>query len=201
LVNEDLENLDVAHAWYWFLKKRELGSYHPSMDPPTAAKSRTIEACMVKSHIFMNDFFCEKTWVLSGLPENTSWSSWTSLYQSGTCDKGYFSGEFYLRIEHRRFYQLYKRFMRDNYPASKPRNIDTVFKELEKIDVIRHPKRRLLNKRQKRVVDICFPFFKKKMTELYPTVQVNEWDSQTDQIGFRKMLLDRQVGAEWLDED
>jgi hypothetical protein len=190
-VSEEFKSLDIAHAWYTFLKDRDLNNWHPSIDPPSNAKSKTIEACMVKSHVFMNDFFCDDAWLLAYITEHCRWFKWTAAYQAAFCDKGDYRGKFYIRIEHKRMFLLYRNYMRANYPSSKPRNIDTFFKELERIDIIKYPKRRSLNGKKKHVVDIFFHTFAAKMRTLYPNLEINEWDSVTKPKEFISMLIEK----------
>lgn len=191
-VNSEFRNIDIAHAWYTYLKNRDITDFHPSQDPPSSAKSKTIEACMVKSHIFMNEFFCSDEWILAYITESCAWHRWTKLYQVGYLDKGPNKGEFFIRIEHKRFFYLYKCYMRANYPSSKTRNIDTAFKELHRIGVIRHAKRKKLNDINKHVVEIIYSQFAQQMKIMYPYLEINEWDSETDQAAFIKLLKERQ---------
>ena len=111
----------------------------------------------------------------------------TELYQASMV-----KGKLLIRIEHKRFYMLYKRYMRDNYPSSKARNIDTVFKELLAIGIVRHPKRRILNAKKYHVVDIVYADFMAKMQELYPNLQVCEWDSESEPKAFITTLQGHQ---------
>ena len=50
----ELRDLDYGHAFYTFLKHKDLNNWHPSAKLPTDIKDKTIEACMVKSHYFLN---------------------------------------------------------------------------------------------------------------------------------------------------
>jgi hypothetical protein len=194
-LNDDFKTLDLGHAWYWFLKRRELGTWHPSEDPPTAAKSKTVEHCMVKSHSFINDFFCSSDWLLRGIPELTHWAGWTSKYQFSVADKGEHKGKYVLRIEAKRFFVLYKHYVRANYPASRARNIDTFFSETEKVGVVKRPKRRMVNSKKYHCVDVVHDVFKERMSKLYPHFQVHEWDSSEDPKAFMVDLEKKRSGG------
>ena len=67
--------------------------------------------------------------------------------------------------------------MRYNFPASKPRSIETFYKELERVGIERHPKRRTINKLNRTVVDIYYSVFKAGMKKLYKSLEVNTWES------------------------
>jgi hypothetical protein len=191
-LNEEFLNLDVAHAWFHFLKNRDIGNWHPSSNPPSSAKGKTLEACMVRAHSFLNEAFCSDSWLLSGIPENAHWCRWTMKYTTGRYDRGVNKGKRYIRIEHKRFFLLYKNYVRANFPSSKVRNIDTFLKETGNVGVPKHPKRLTLNGKKYHVVDLVFENFKTGFEKLYPDMEANTWDSEEDFIAFEKMLLKKQ---------
>ena len=110
------------------------------------------------------------------------------MYEFLDQDKNEFKGCRVLRIETNRIYQLYKYFMRNSYPSSKARNIDTMMKEISKLGILKYGKRRSVNKSNRYVVDICYDVMKRNLNKLYPTLEVGDWDSETDAKEFDKYL-------------
>ena len=187
-VISDCRHFDVGHAWYIFLRDRDIGDFHPSQDPPTTVKERTIASCAVKSVIFMNTFFCDEDWLVRYKPHEMYIINWTKLYEVVVETKGDYKGQVRIRVEAARLYTLYTRFMKCTFPSSNKRNSPTFYNELAKVGIIKHEKRRRINEKQKTCVDIYFSVFKEKMALIYPALQVNDWDSELETQSFLKTV-------------
>ena len=179
-VDAETENLDIAYAWFQFFKHRDITKFHPSHDPPSHTKAKSIESCMVKAHSFLTKFFSDgEDWPRMYKTPEALFSTWANLYEIKLISKGQFKNQVRLRIETKRFYNLYKRYTQQFYSSSKPRNQDTFFKEIEDGGVIVYKKRKYINSKKKSCVDIyysrCYTF----LIKLYPELKF-EWDHQTD---------------------
>lgn len=191
----EFENLDIGHALYTFLKHRDVSTFKPSNNPPSLAKARSIERCMVKSHVFLTEFFKEH-WLLTYKPRDKTNSEWTSLYQVFTKDMTQ-RRRVLIRIEHRRFYKLYSNFTKEYSPSSRVREYATFYREMEQLDIIKHKKRRKINGKNKTGVDIDFQKLKTKLIELYPATDLGEWISEIETTEFVETLSTLQKIETW----
>ena len=139
---------------------------------------------MKKSHIFMNKFFCGREWLTMYIPHGTTWSSWTGKIEARTKMRGEFAQQFLIRIEQKVFYTQYIRYMKENFPSSKPRNIDTFMKEVGELGVLVHAKRKPVNKRNYHVVDVFYSRVSGWWSKLYPDIEFNAWDSEDHRKAF-----------------
>ena len=147
---------------------------------------------MVKAHSFLTKFFSDgEDWPRMYKTPEALFSTWANLYEIKLISKGQFKNQVRLRIETKRFYNLYKRYTQQFYSSSKPRNQDTFFKEIEDGGVIVYKKRKYINSKKKSCVDIyysrCYTF----LIKLYPELKF-EWDHQTDAIQVIQQLHELQ---------
>jgi hypothetical protein len=159
---------DTMHAWFHFFLNRDLGEWNPNMDVPSSKKAECILACAPKSHLFISTFFAEDDWYLRGKPPMEMHSRWTEMYE--------IKKNATFRIEKKRMYELYKYFMKTEFPKSDCRNNNTFYNELEKLEIIPWKKRRKINGRNKHGFDILASDIKRKMKTLYPTTEFVDWD-------------------------
>ena len=103
-------------------------------------------------------------------------------------------GEIRIRIEHKRLYNLYVRFTKELYGSSKFRNSDTFWNEMEKLGLVRHPKRRTINGLKKTCCDIYFENLKRNMKRVYPTYELLTWQHEEEFERFSKLLEDMRSG-------
>jgi hypothetical protein len=169
---EELTDLDACKAWFDFFMTRDLTGWCPKSNPKSDAKAKTLLECAVKSHLFIANFFAEDNWFEVGKPNNVYRINWMELYELLTHRH---SLKCFIRIEHRRLYDLYKCYMKQTFPSSTVRNSDTFFKELEKVGIVKYEKRRKINGKNKTCCDIVHSCFMKKMEKLYPTFQHSDW--------------------------
>ena len=191
----EFEDLDIGHALYTFLKQRDVSTFKPSNNPPSLAKARSIERCMVKSHVFVTGFFKED-WLLAYKPRDKTNSEWTSLYQIFTKDKTQ-RRRVLIRIEHRRLYKLYSNFTKEYSPSSRVREYATFYREMEQLGIMKHNKRRKINGKNKTGVDIDFHKLKEKLIELYPATDLGEWISEIETNEFVETLSTLQKIETW----
>merc|ERR1711964_174679 len=97
--------------------------------------------------------------------------AWTEMYEIKK------NGTF--RIEKKRLYELYKYFMKVDFPKSDCRNNNTFYNELEKLKIIPWKKRRKINRRNKHGFDILALDIKRKMKNLYPTTEFVDWEVES----------------------
>jgi hypothetical protein len=182
---EELKDLDTCKAWFDFFMTRDLTGWSPKSNPPSDAKAKTILECGVKSHFFIAEFFAEDNWFEVGKPTNIFRCNWIGLYEILSF-KNKKDGETFIRMDHKRLYQLYRFHMKQAYPSSTVRNSDTFFNELEKVGIVKYEKRRKINNRNKTCCDIVFSAFKKEMKTLYPTFNLGSWFSVDNPKLFQK---------------
>ena len=190
---EEFDDMDIGHALYTFLKNRDTSKFHPSQNPPSLAKAKSLECCMVKSHMFVKDFFQDYEWLLQYKTANTPNSQWTSLYQVTQNATGVVQ----IRIENKRFYRLYTGYVKAFHPSSRARNADTFYREMEQLGIVKHTKRRKINGKNKTGVDIYFKSLKAIMNKLYSATVVGEWISEVEPETFIKTLADYQTAVCW----
>jgi hypothetical protein len=179
----EMKNLDVAHAWYTFLKTNEIGDFSPQSDPETTTKGEATACGMVKTHIFIQRFFLEE-WYSSYKPPHVTPQKWCELYELKRKERNPHKGEIQLRIEHKRLYELYKDFVRHLFSSSKVRDITTFYDQLAEVGIVRLDKRVNVNGLKRECVDIYFKSWKDKMLVLYPGIPISEWDHSEDFSGF-----------------
>jgi len=195
-VHDEFADFDIAYAWYQFFKARDLGKWTPACNPPTKAKGKTVVACMKKSHIFMNRFFCGREWLTAYVPSGSGSSSHTKKIEARIKTRGY-AKQLMLRLEQKLFYHQYARFMKENFGASKARNMDTFLKEVEDLGVIVQQKRLSVNARKYHVVDIYYSRLAGVWKKMYPDLEFNTWDSETDRKIFLDTLKTHQDGEQY----
>ena len=170
---EECENLDIAYAWFEFLKHRDLSNFSPDSDPDTILKGQTIASCMVKSHIFIRKFFLEEWYCAYNKELNPE--VWCEPYAIGINSKNPHKDKIRVRISQKRLYKLYQCFVREFFPQSRCRNSDTFWEELTELGLVRFEKRRCIKERKFYVVDIYFHIFQEHMKQLYPGIVINTW--------------------------
>ena len=195
-VHSEFANHDVGFALYQFFKTLDLGNFHPSQNPPSDTKRETIEACMKKSHAFMNRFYCNLDWVTTHVPWGDSHAMWARKIEATVKQRGDYAGQLMIRVEQKTFYTQYAKFMKENYPSSKPRNINTFLQEVAELGVLVHDKRKPVNKRNYHVVDIYYKRFAGMWKKLYKT-EANSWDSEID----RGVFLDELKRKQYWNDD
>ena len=176
--NDECQDLDIAYAWFTFFKQRDLTHFSPASDPDVAIKGETIASCMVKSHVFMRQFFLGdwfRCYNKDVLPK-----FWLAEYEVSRNTTSPHKGHIRLRISQKRMYKLYQHFVREFYPQSRARNSDTFWDELVELGITRFPKRRNIKSldgsfRKFFVADIYFPVFKTHMQTLYPGIVITTW--------------------------
>ena len=189
--SEECKDLDIAHAWFTFLKKRDLSSFNPSGDPDRALKGETIASCMVKSHVFMRLFFLEE-WFRTYNRELVP-AIWLQHYEVTRNVNSPHKGEIRLRVSQKRLYKLYLSFVKEFYPQSRARNSDTFWDELTELGLIRFPKRRHIrtlsgHNRKFFVIDLYFETFKNRMKVLYPGITLTTWLHIENLEGFQALM-------------
>ena len=182
----ECQDLDIAHAWFTFLKNRDLKNFSVDSDPDAALKGQTIASCMVKSHAFMRMFFLEE-WFRTYNRGSTNGfgierldpSIWLQHYEISRNQTLPYKGFIRVRVSQKRLYKLYLSFTREFYPQSRARNSDTFWEELVDVGVLCFDKRRniqtVTSKRKFFVADIYFHIFKAKMQRLYPGITIGTW--------------------------
>ena len=176
-VDAEIEDLDIAHAFFTFFRTRDISKWHPSMNPPSETKSKGIQSCMIRAHSFLTKFFADaEDWPRMYKPLEMLDSDWTLLYEITNVPKGEYRNQTRLRIERKRFYNLYNRFTRQFYSSSRPRNQDTFEKECEDAGVILHVAGRglLINGKKKQVVDLYYSRVASHLATMYPELRF-EW--------------------------
>jgi len=190
-VTADIEDLNVAHAWFKFLQERDIGKFHPTQDPPTNAKSKSISSCMVKSHSFFNMFFQDSDWITNYRSQNESLVDWVRNY-----DVRMHKGEIRVLIETRQLHKLYSRFVKEFFRNSKERGIITFENEIEKLG-FRKTGRLSRNKIARIWYDITYSQFKKGMKKLYQEFEINTWQHEEDYETFAKELEECRDVHQW----
>jgi hypothetical protein len=190
---EELKDLDTCKAWFDFFMSRDLTGWTPKSNPESDAKAKTLLECAVKSHLFVANFFAEDNWYEMGKPRNVYRCNWAVLYEIYRVEHR----RPFIRVEHRRLYDVYKFYMKDTFPSSTVRNADTFFKELEKIGIVKYEKRRKINGKNKTCCDIVFSEFKKAMKKLYPTFQQPGWVVEENPKVFEKAFDKFKSQNEW----
>ena len=200
---EECEDLDIAHAWFTFLKQRNILQFEPNSDPDACLKGETIASCMVKSHVFLRRFFLED-WYRAYRKEECPEDIWVRAFEVSRNKTNPNKDEIRLRISQKRLYKLYQYFIHDMYPQSRVRNSDTFFEELQELGIVRFTKRRDIKaygvdkKKKHYVVDIYFKQFKEKMLELYPGIILTTWLHEEDYEQFERGLK-HYMGLEFVD--
>ena len=143
---------------------------------------------MVKSHRFVHDFFSEEDWITYYKGIDILRTTWLALFEVTRNTVDPHKDEIRIRIEHKRLYNLYVRFTRELYGASKARNSDTFWNELEQIGITRHAKRRKINGKNKTCVDIYFRGVAAHMKKLYPAFEPKLWQHEEEFKEFSKTL-------------
>ena len=197
---EECEDLDIAYAWFTFLKERDLRSFSPDSDPDKALKGATIASCMVKSHVFMRLFFLEewfRTYNRELVPK-----IWIQHYEISRNTSAPHKGEIRLRVSTKRLYKLYISFVKEFYPQSRARNSDTFWDELCELGLLRFPKRRVIKTvtgfpRKFFVIDLYFRTFKERMNVLYPGIELSTWLHEENFDAFQA-LLNQYNGAQFI---
>ena len=184
-----LENLDIAHAWFTFFKTRDITHFSPNQDPANFAKGETLASCMKKSHMFMRQFFVEDDWFTHYKSPHIQLETWIQCYEIKKNMKQR-KGEILLRIEHKRLYLLYKSFVKEMYSCSKPRNSDTFWKELEDMGIKIHPTRLKINRLRKTCVDIYYRDWWTIMKDLYPGLEEKVWSHESNFGQFNSSIKD-----------
>ena len=136
----------------------------------------------------MVQFFAEDDWYQSYKEPHVNPRDWVKLYEIKMKTTAPHKGEVLVRIEHQRLYYLYKRYMREMCSASKVRNNDTFWKEMETLGIEKYPKRRNINGSKKTCVDIYFSDWKCQMGILYPGYQVIGWNHQSNHTEFMSLM-------------
>jgi hypothetical protein len=182
-LNDEFQNLDVGHALFMMLKNMSLDAWHPTINPPSDARMRTIIAGMLKSHMFMSTFFLSRNWFFRYKSDSLLW---VKMYRLKIQNRGDHAGQLQIRIQDTRLYNLFKRYMKEHFPSSAIHNSTTFFKEIVQLGFIHPEKRQELYKNNNfMVVDLYFSNFASKMKELYGK-DVELWDSEKEPEAFVK---------------
>jgi hypothetical protein len=174
-------DLDIAKAWFDFFKHRNIDKFSPEQNPDTGFRGEVVEACMVKSHIFLTRFLADPEWFSSYKHDECTPTNWVKAFEFKVNSKQPHRGERRLRITQKRLYYLYKRYLQEYHSSSKTRDSDTVWDELKELGIIKHAKVRRVNNKQTMVCDLYYSDFLVQVHYLYPGLDIipwahNDWD-------------------------
>jgi hypothetical protein len=186
-LNDEFQNLDIGHALFTMLKKMDITGWHPTENPPSDARMKTIAAGMYKSHIFISQFFMNRNWTYKYSSDSVFWEQG---YRARVQVRGDYAGQLQIRIKSTRLYYLFRRYMKESFPSSAVHNLDTFCKEISKVGCVVPEKRQeMYHKNNYMVVDIYFKEISNKMNEMYGQT-LEPWDSEEDIEKFEKTLQD-----------
>ena len=184
-LNDEFQNLDIGHALFMLLKRMDLTGWHPTINPPSDARMRTIAAGMYKSHIFISQFFMNRDWIYRYKSDSLFWGK---DYRAKRQVRGDYAGQLQIRIKSERLYYLFRRFMKESFPSSSVHNLDTFCKEIANVGCIVPEKRQeMYRKNNYMVVDIYFREISRKMQDMYGQT-LEAWDSEENSEKFEKNL-------------
>ena len=168
----EMQDLNIAYAWYTFFKQRDITSFNPSSDDPkNTIKGETMASCMKKSHLFMTQFFAEDDWYTCYRPRDVSVNDWVKRVEFKTT---------VFRITKKRMYNLYKFYLKEFFSSSKIRNSDTFWKEVDTLGVELFKKRRKINGINSWGAEVSFSIFEDNMKKLYPGYKFAPWAHVND---------------------
>lgn len=180
----ELENLDVCASLFKFFKTRDISNFDLQGNPDSAHHSISVSACMPKSHKFIIHFFATDNWY-----SQYNFTNWLEEFE--VTNDPYSK----TRISTKRFYLLYKCYLKEYYPQSKPRNLDTFIEECRRVDVLAFEKRRRVNKRKLKCVELVFSSISKKVKRDY-NITMQPFAQDRDFDGFTKSL-EKYMSCQW----
>ena len=161
---EELNDIEVAKAWFDFFKHKDLTNFNFQQPPPNMQKEASIWNSAPKSHRFIMEIFQDNDWV----PEYHGGKPRFSVMKK--------SNESFLRIHSKDCYLLYKDWMKSSYGASNTRGDSQFRTELEELGIKRSDKPQKINLT---TTAICFEIrqkhIQKVFQKIYPTVKWIKW--------------------------
>ena len=178
-LGNEVENLDVMHAWYTFFKNRDLSDYDYK-EVPKELDATKIDAVMnqrPKSHEFLDMYFSSLNFMEDYAPHQcTTWKTnmMVSKMRLGCKPKERY-GQILIRYEQKQLYAAYQQFVKQLYPNSKSRDFKTFIAEIEQLGAIVKQRVRVKPKGKIRnVFDFYQPDFESLHMERYKK-KPNTW--------------------------
>jgi hypothetical protein len=187
----EMDNTNVAHAFYMFLKTRDVSRFHPETShvASTRLKSLAVADAMTKSHVFVERFFSEPNFhnptelhKLGYMPQE--WAQQISISKRNRPKER--AGQVLIRISQTGFYKCYTLFMRTYFPSSKAHNMTTFFKQITDVGLVVQENRQRINKVTHRTVDCYWDDFSTEYKDRY---QMNATPWVTTQPDMLKIMI------------
>ena len=180
----EFNNLEVAKAWFDFLKHRDVSHFHPDNVHVASVnlKKDSILDSMSKAHIFTEQFFSTSNWHVKFFEKmKQTPQEWFANIAVSKRDRPIERrGQVMIRITQEWVYENYKLWMKTCYPSSKILNMNTFLCKLEEVGLCVQKKKQRVHKTTKRVVDFFFEDFKKGYTAKYNT-GVTVWTTEDEE--------------------
>jgi hypothetical protein len=189
---DEFNNLEIAKAWYEFMKKRNIAHFHPDdvHEASQHLKSDSILESQSKSHIFVERFFSTNNWHTMFIhklcihPEE--WYSQMSVIKRERQPR---KGETCIRLTQDWLYGVYVPWMKKFFPSSKILNMNTFLVKLQDVGAVVQDKKQRLHNTTRRVVDLYFLAFQEAYREKYKCSFVTEWTTEGED-GFKTVCLE-----------
>jgi hypothetical protein len=171
---DEMDDLDIAYAWFHFLLDREIGKFSPSDPPPIDGTPEAKLKCMSTSHRFIKDFFAQEDFpeLLYDPRSNISLcalSNETELLVI-TCGK-------------KTLYNAYKKFCQEFYSGSSVR-LNTFTDQILEVGVrLRGRTRYREYSTQVLSITLDYPSVAMKYDELYE-IELERWYCETNKTSF-----------------
>jgi hypothetical protein len=168
----EMDNTNVAHAFYMFLKTRDVSKFHPEKShvASTLLKSLAVADAMTKSHVFVERFFSEPNFhnptelhKLGYLPQE--WAQQISVSKRNRPKER--AGQIMIRISQTGLYKCYTLFMRTYFPSSRAHNMTTFLKQIADVGLVVQENRQRINTVTHRTVDCYWDDFSTEYKERY----------------------------------
>lgn len=197
-LHEETDNTDVAHAWYQFMKHRDVGKFHPEQSHVASQhlKQVAITDAMNKTHVFVERFFSEENFHNPPYLHKLGFmvQEWAQHIQlSKRTRPPDRAGQVLIRISQAALYKCYAYFMRTYFPSSRIHNMSAFLKQLQDVGMCVQPRRQRIHSYTHRVVDCYWTDFSGEYQERYQ-VAATEWSTLQPEL-LKQMIEDIQFNV------
>jgi hypothetical protein len=160
---KELNDKNVAHAWFHWLLKRDIGEFNPRhMDPPYDFKSDAKKQCMPISHRFILEHFASSSFPTEG----TISSCYKFLKNDNVVT---------IRTAIKHLFQVYKQFA-DSFYGGKTVYMNSFVRQISEIGVTKIAKRIRINGQNPAIcVEFSYQSVSVAHEELYGTAPDETW--------------------------